>query len=365
MPTTLAWKPDWETCKANLLRWWRGEGLALHMEVRRETPRPGVLPPAAEPADLAAWWTDPAFRCSRAEWAMANVDYWAEAFPYFDTQIGPGSLGAFLGARLEFAPDTVWYWPVISDPDAYGPIHFEPEGNRWLDAHMALVEEGLRRADGRYLVGVPDLIENLDTLAALRGDVALLYDLVDRPGWVLDRLAELNEAYFATFDAIYERVKDADRGNAFSAFRIWGPGKTAKLQCDISANLSPAMFRRFVQPFLAAQCDWLDFSLYHLDGTTAFQQVEPLLEVPSLNAIEWTPQAGRPGGGDPCWFDLYRRIRLGGKGVQAVGVKPAEVIPLVDAIGPAGLYILLDGPVDRRTAENLTATLEPYRLTVR
>jgi len=361
MTDKLLWKPDWPAAQHNLLRWWQGEGLALHLTVRRETPRPGVQPPPAEPADVATWWTDPVHRCSRAEWHMANVDFWAEAFPYFDTQIGPGSLGAFLGARLEFDRETVWYWPVVSDPDGYGPIRFEPEGNYWFAAHMALIEEGLHRSEGRYLVGIPDLIENLDTLAALRGDAPLLYDLVDRPGWVLDRLAELNTAYFEAFDVMYARVKDSVGGNAFSAFQIWGPGKTAKVQCDISANLSPAMFRRFVQPYLAAQCEWLDFSLYHLDGTNALQQVEPLLEVPRLNGIEWTPQAGRPGGGDPCWFDLYRRIRRGGKSVQDVGVQPGEVIPLIDAVGPEGLYILVSGAVDVRTSEMLMRGIEAYR----
>lgn len=361
MADNLLWKPDWDVARRNLLRWWQGEGLALHLTVRRAAPRPDVAARPVEPTDCEAWWTDPVYRCNRAEWRMANVDFWAEAFPYFDTQIGPGSLGAFLGARLEFDWETVWYWPIIDDPADYGALRFEPERSRWFAAHMALIEEGLRRSQGRYLVGVPDLIENLDTLAALRGDTPLLFDLIDRPCWVLERLAEINTAYFEAFDLIYERVKDAQDGNAFCAFQIWGPGKTAKLQCDISANLSSEMFRRFVQPYLAAQCERLDFSLYHLDGTNALQQVEPLLEIPRLNGIEWTPQAGRPGGGDPCWYDLYRRIRRGGKSVQAVGVQPNEVIPLIDAVGPEGLYIILSGAVDAHTAEALMRGIEPYR----
>lgn len=358
---SLLWKPDWDVARRNLVRWWRGEGLAFHLTMRRDTPRADVMASPAEPEDIEAWWNDAASRCDRAEWHMANVDFLAEAFPYFDTQIGPGSLGAFLGARLEFDRGTVWYWPVIDDPAGYGPIRFDPQDNPAFASHMALVDEGLRRAAGRYLVGVPDMIENLDTLAALRGDTPLLYDLVDRPDWVLERTEEINAAYFAAFDLIYDKVKDADGGNAFAAFQIWGPGRTAKLQCDISANLSPAMFRKFVQPCLAAQCAWLDFSLYHLDGTNALQQVEPLLEIPRLNGIEWTPQAGRPGGGDPCWYDLYRRIRKGGKTVQAVGVTPDEVVPLLDAVGPAGLFILVSGPVDERTAERLMRAVEPYR----
>ena len=359
MTKLLTWKPDWQACRDNLVRWWNREGMGLYMEVLRDQPRAGI-PSVDLPADLEYRWTNAEYRCSAAEAQMARVDFWAEAFPYFDTQIGPGSLGTFIGSRPGFAVDTVWYEPYITDPDQVQGISLTAD-RHWLDAHLGLIDEGMRRAGGRYLVGIPDLIENMDTLAALRGDANLLYDLVDRPDWIPARLEEINRIYFEIFDLMAARVSPDGDGNAFSAFHIWGPGKTAKIQCDISATLSPRMFRRFVQPYLRAQCEFLDFSLYHLDGTNAMQHVEPLLEIEPLNAIEWTPQAGRPGGGDPCWFDLYKRIRAGGKGVQAVGVQPEQVIPLVDAVGPHGVFILLADPVDQVTAEKLMRDLEPYR----
>ena len=65
-----------------------------------------------------------------------------------------------------------------------------------------------------------------------------------------------------------------------------------------------------------------------------------LLEIEELDAIEWTPQAGIEGGGHPRWYDLYRRIKAAGKSVQAIGVKLDEIEPLIEAVGPEGLYIL-------------------------
>ena len=41
-----------------------------------------------------------------------------------------------------------------------------------------------------------------------------------------------------------------------------------------------------------------------------------LLEIEELNAIQWTPGVGQPQGGDPCWYDLYKRIRAGGKAID-------------------------------------------------
>ena len=352
------WKPDWPQAKANLTKWWNGEGLAVCVTAPRDVPIEPISEPRFE-SDPEKRRTDPVRRCDEAEHQMAHRAFLAEAFPYLDTQIGPGSLGTFLGAEPHFADTTVWYEPCIDDPDCFGPIRFDAK-NRWFKIHMAVIEEGLRRANGRYLVGIPDLIENLDTLAAMRGTEPLLRDLIDRPGWVHDRLAEINEAYSEAFDLMYEQVRDEDGGNAFASFRIWGPGKTAKLQCDFSCMISPRMFREFVRPYLSAQCDWLDYSLYHLDGVGAVQHVEALLEIESLKAIQWTAGAGKPGGGDPQWYDLYRRVKAGGKSIQAVGVSVDQVIPLIEAVGPQGTFIQVSG-TDQASAEKLLQAVEQYR----
>ena len=345
----LKWKPDWSQAKSNLIDWWNHKGLALCIFAPRRTPVENI-PQPVKPADVTAAWTDPVYRCSNAEWNMSRTLFAGEAFPYCDTQIGPGSLGIFIGATPGFAPETVWYEPCIDRPDSFHGIHFSPKNNRWLDVHTALIDEGLRRAKGRYLVGMPDLIENIDTLAALRGTEPLLMDLIERPKWIHARLAEINQAFFASFDLIYGKIK-ADGGNAFAAFRIWGPGRTAKVQCDFSCMISPVMFGEFVAPSLTAQCEWLDYSMYHLDGTTALQHLDALLAIEPLDAIEWTVQAGRPGGGSPEWYDLYRRIKDAGKSVQAIGVKPEEVVPLVKAVGPEGLFVMCNAESEAAAKE--------------
>ena len=128
---------------------------------------------------------------------------------------------------------------------------------------------------------------------------------------------------------------------AFCYFSIWGPGRVAKLQSDISIMMSPKSFRRFVQPYIREQCQRLDYSLYHLDGVGAMRHLDALLEIEELNAIQWTPGVGQPQGGDPCWFDLYKRIRAGGKAVMPCWVEVNELQPLLDAVGPAGVNVLM------------------------
>ena len=324
----MKWKSDWPRAKVNHIRWWKGEGMALWLTAPRAVPL-GPTPEPARPGDPRERWTDPTYRVDRDEWELARANHYAEAFPHLSTQIGPGSLGTFLGAEPRFAETTVWYDPCIDDPNTYGPIRFRAEGNKWLDVHQALIDEALRRCDGRYVVGMPDLIENMDTLAAMRDTERLMTDLIERPEWVEEKLREINQAFFDSFDLIGDRVRDAGGGNAF-VFNIWGPGKTAKVQCDLACMLSPAMFRRFVVPPLAAQCEWLDYSLFHLDGEDAIPHLDALLEIDALSAVEWTPRMVSTGdaqeaGGSPKWYDLYRRIKSARKSVQAIAVQAGSL----------------------------------------
>jgi len=355
----MKWKAHWPQAKANLIKWWAREGLALSLTAPRREPIEDIAEPPPAPDDAQAYYSDPAFRSSQAEHQMARTCYLGEAFPYFDTKMGPGTLGKFLGARPRFTHRTVWYDPCIEDPETFGPIRFTPAGNEWWDAHLRLIDEGLRRAEGRYLVGVPDLVENLDTLAAMRGSENLLMDLVERPAWVADRLEEICEAFMVVFEAIFEKVRDPDGGNAFSAFDIWGPGKTAKLQCDISCMISPGTFRRFVVPTLRRQCDWLDYCVYHLDGEGALHHLDALLEIDSLDAIQWTPGDGNAPEGSRKWYGLYRRVRAAGKGLH-VSLMPQDVIGLIDTLGPEGLFIRTWAG-DEESGERLLQAVRQYR----
>jgi hypothetical protein len=45
-----------------------------------------------------------------------------------------------------------------------------------------------------------------------------------------------------------------------------------------------------------------------------------------------------------------------------VGVEPQEVIPLLDAVGPAGIYILLSRVLTTDEAEIFLRSVESYRI---
>jgi len=156
-----------------------------------------------------------------------------------------------------------------------------------------------------------------------------------------EQLQTVNNIWFEVFERIYNEI-NIDGEMTFCYFSLWAPGRMAKLQCDLSGMFSIKSFNRFVQPFIREQCQRLDYSMYHLDGVDAIRHLDALLEIDELNAIQWTPGVGQPQGGDPCWYDLYRRIRAAGKAVMPSQVEGSELQPLLDVIGPQGMHVLMN-----------------------
>ena len=144
----------------------------------------------------------------------------------------------------------------------------------------------------------------------------------------------------------------------YEAFYLWSPGKTAKLQCDGSAMFSPEMFREFVLPGLKEQTEYIDYTMYHLDGTQSIVHLDAILEIEKLNAVEWTPQAGEPGGTDPRWYPLYRKILESGKSLQVLVDSPSRIADLLNAVGTEGIYLL--GTGDEASSERLKTKITPF-----
>jgi len=344
MTNDLAWKPNWGQTRQHFADWWNRQGLVVGAwgGLLTGVPREAVERPAwVSPSD-AAFYTDAAARARRNHHTLSHCSYPLDILPIADSMIGPGSLALCLGSEPTFTENTVWFGSIMEhddEPEKRGPIRFDRQ-NRWWQVHRDTLRESAALARGKYLVGCPDLVENIDILASLRGLETLFLDMIERPEWVSEKLREINQAYFEVYDRIYEMIKLEDGSSAFEAYKLWGPGKTAKIQCDSAAMFSPAMFRRFVVPALCEQCRYLDYSMYHLDGNEQFCHLDALLEIEELDAIEWTPNANLPLGGGPQWYDLYRRILAAGKSLQVYFAWPREIVPLLDAIGGEGVYVL-------------------------
>ena len=239
----------------------------------------------------------------------------AEGFPHFSMDFGAGSMALYLGCEPIFTPETVWFKPFLESYNKMPPFCYDPD-NFWWKKHLETVLRQSELVKGTdIVVNIPDIIENLDILSAIRDPQTCCLDLYDYPEEVKQALDIITDSYQIYYDAMYGITKREDGSSAFTAFSIVGPGKTAKLQCDFAALMSPAHFNDLVLPTLVQQCSWLDNTMFHLDGPECFPHVDALMSIEKLGALQWTQGARNPGAGEECWFELYRKVRKAGKGL--------------------------------------------------
>ena len=351
------WKQDWQELRQHFDDFWKREGYILskwngYVDTDRVTcPDPerelvDIRERMEEIARRGSWedfYLDPTLVAMHQRNAVGHGYYGGDLIPFSYCDWGTVTLAPMLGAEQHFSKDTVWYThkehPISPENDRSLVLR---DDDPWFTMLRQLVRTGSEWAKNRYLCGAPAVCGGLDVLAELRGASELCMDLVLEPEWVKEKLQEIDTVSRQAFHALYDIVKD-DEGAMFHAFfMVWGRGKTSLIQCDFATLISEDMYREFMIPSILDAVSYLDYSLYHVDGPEALRTVDALLEIDGLDCIEFTPGPQVPQGGDPRWYPLYKKIKDAGKCVQAVEMQAEEVIPLLDAVGPEGMYLMVN-----------------------
>lgn len=308
----MKYKQNWEQTKQRFGKWWKRsneEGPVMIVVAKKEDA------PVVEMAEFATIEE----QYLNAEKIVHNYrnycethEFLRESFPNLSLDFGPGSIAAYLGGGIEFREDTVWFHSNIQDFYSAPPLCYD-ENDFWFRKHIELFSKAKQLVGDDFLLTIPDLMENLDVLASLRGTQELVFDLIDYPEEIGKRVAEVQNVYFKYYDAFFDIVKQADTSSAYTVFQIWGEGKTAKLQCDFSALMSPQQFKEFVVEPLRRQAKKLDNVLYHLDGPDAIKHLDYIMQIDEIDALQWTSGDYNPDGLCEQWYEIYDKAYAANK----------------------------------------------------
>ena len=357
---SLLYRPDWEEARERLTTWWNGGDIgraAMQIYVPRTEPHE-LIEALPEPEGWVTHYSTKSleYRVNLALRGCLYTDYMGEAVPYCAAgDLAPNCLALYLGCRGVEMPGTCWCEPFIEDTERH-TFDYDEENFYWRFT-LAAHRETLKYSRGKFLHQFPDLIEGLDTLAAMRGTERLLVDLIERPDWVHKCLRRITCLYFRYYDVLYDLIRDEVGG---SVYWVWAPGRVTKLQCDFSAMISPAMFREFMLPVLQEMAERVSYSLYHWDGPGALGHLDTLLEIPRLNMIQWTPGAGNEPAWHRRWWPQYHRILDAGKKVFITdGPGLEQLLDLKREFGRQSKDMLINcWPPSRQEAEEWMKAME-------
>jgi hypothetical protein len=326
------------------------EGEGAYIAVRGPERSGESATAAAPPVSPREKWLDIDDRLERAIASMEATCYAGDAIPVFFADMGPSFLPALLGAPCRFADNTVWFDldPPLREWRDRPRLAIDRDGE-FHAALTALCREASERAQGRYVVGIPDHGVNLDVLAGLRGRERLLLDLIEEPEAVKAVLVELDEIWTAAFEESYALL-----GGGSTPISSWVPlvleGRWYPLLSELTAMVSPAMFEEFALPALQREADILDRVFFNLDGPSQVGHLPALLTLRGLHSIEWDPVPGfDPGLGamrknfsGKESIEVCRRILAAGIKLMLNGLAPDQAEALMEVLPRDGVFLVVD-----------------------
>lgn len=334
----MKYKEDWEETKERLRLWWDHEYFGrCVLAVTAPLDNPPERPAPSAPKTVQEQWYDLDAVAERNEYSLSRTFYGGEAIPMWSAGYpGIASIPTMLGCPFSVDMHTGWHDALLTDPDGFDVSALRLDANHpAYKYHFAVLARAMRETSGKSFPSMGAFYHGGDTLAALRGTEQLLIDCIERPDAVRDAEEYLMDMWFDFYDRTYAAVNGAEQGSA-CFFEIWAPGKTYGVSNDFSFNISPSMYRDLFLPAIKRQIDFLDYSIYHVDGVGSFGHVDALCDLPELQAVQILPGAGQP---SPLHFvNELKKVQSAGKNL-AIWIAAEEVEQALSMLSARGLYI--------------------------
>ena len=332
-----------EKSKERWIAWWNGEiidrclvNISAPNTVPMTSDEKKLFQVSDVPADLLHYWTDAEWIAKRNRSYMAHTWYGGDTFPLINLNLGAsGHAGFFRNSRYSFDNRSVWFFPSVSD---VSELEFDENSflyKKTLELAKALAEE----SNGDYMISMSDCSGNIDALSHLVGPEELMFKMIEEPDEVLEALNKIQHSYKKIHEETFKIVKDVNMGGSCVGWlQTWAPGLHAQMQSDMSVMFSNDMFKQFVEPELRAQADFMDYSLYHLDGMEQIRHLDTLLSIENLHAVQWTQVAGQP----PCteFIPELQKIQKAGKKL-ILQISPRHIETLMQNLSSKGLLLNL------------------------
>ena len=308
-----------------------------------------------------------------AEKTLEATFYGGVAFPCYWPNFGTDVFSAYMGADMEFLPIfppvitgpaaieegvnpvswAKWNNPILKDYSDLSIIQVKEDNIYWQKT-KEFVSSALERSQGNYIVGSTDIHPSMDSLAVLRGSPQqLCLDLLDNPERVKKTIKLLWETWLKVYEESYYNIVAKRQEGTSAWINLWAPGKFYPVENDLSVMISPSMYEEFFLEELVNEINYLDYSIYHLDGPDALPHLDMILEISRLNAVQWVPGAAENKEGVAKWIPIYRKIQAKQKAI-IVYCRPQEVNLLLENLAPEGLMISISCSSEKQAEELLS-----------
>ena len=351
-------RPDADKVLQRWEAWWRCEIIdrpVATIAVARDREAREV-PPKKYASRQEKWFDAPhILDCFEAD--LEGRTYAADSLPIWFPNLGPEVIAEIYGCDMEYDDWTSWSNPAVQSCREILDIAPDLDNEYWQAVRDG-TDLSLQRGEGKWITGITDIHSNGDLLAALRDPQELCLEYYDDYEGVKLAAEYVKEAFGIAFDDLWKRIEPTGQPSVSWLACPHTGGTSCVLQADFICMLSPKMFEETILPSLTWEADYLDRSIYHLDGPDALRHLDPVLSVPSLDAVQWV--AGTGNGDARDWIEVYQRCQAAGKAIHIHCADINDAKAVAEHIRPEGAWFHVAGTHDLDEVNAFLAWLDRW-----
>jgi len=341
-------------------KWWQGKntrplagGIVLEKTPKGREPKIGV--PCQQNISLKV---PPEQYLDAIEYEFSKYSFYGDAFPYYNMDcFGPGIVAGFLGSKVDNSSGLVWF---SAEPKDIEKLDFKfDEDNAWYRYVIDFCKKSAERFEGKIVFSMPDLGGVLDVLAVFLPEEAFLLSFYDSPDEVKRLTGQITKLWKLYYDNIAKAL-----GSAGFGYSDWSHAYSEKpcyiLQSDSSIMISPEMFEEFSLPHLKQQTDYLDNTMFHLDGEGMVKFLDMILGIEKLKAMQWVPAPPYKRADE--YPEIFTRYGASGKRIMMGQQDLSMVAGVAKQAGNANLIFNQSRPRPEAEKEHVLKWLKEYKI---
>jgi len=242
---------------------------------------------------------------------------------------------AILGCEVHAGEESFVSRPWMKSFGEIEKVRVDPE-NPWLLKYLEFTTKLAALSAGRFPVGMPIMRGPSDIVGAIMGQTEMVFALSDESERMKGFFIRVADAFRSVIDAQNGLIPDFLGGTALGFYHVYCPGKSIWYQEDLSAIMSPDLYREFLVEPERRICAGKDFTAIHLHPASFFL-LDELLAKDDLKAIEVNKDVGGPTVGEmmPYLWKIQAKKNL----ILWGDLDEADIRTIRQDLSPDGLFL--------------------------
>ena len=215
-----------------------------------------------------------------------------DAFYAAEPYIGIPWMEAMLGCTIGATTESMWAEHWMEDWADVQNLRLDSD-NPWFKKYVEFVDVLADYSKGRFPIAQGIMRGPSDIVGAIIGQSRLPYEVFDNPDQI-KRLAKIaTDAFIHVVDTLQKHAPAFHGGYSIGFYHIWAPDHVIWYQEDLSALLSPTLFRNLFLDCGVQICQYASHNAIHVHPSSFFL-LDDILNIEPLKVIQINKDVGGP-----------------------------------------------------------------------